>query len=124
MVGGKANDSTGSMRESRTKQGFAFGYSAPFAGYQRGKVIVENKHLFVIGITHAASAFIARAQITIGVMLGPNGIVGRILLSLPRTLGPMRGNQNPFVFQRIKAAVGLLTQRHWAVSNQSGDARC
>ena len=106
------------------QQGFAFGYFAPFAGHQCGKVIVENKHLFVIGITHAASARIARAQITIGVMFWPNGIVGRILLSLPRALGAMRGHQNPFIFQRIKAAVGLLTQRHWAVSNQSGDARC
>ena len=112
------------MRESRTKQGFAFGYFVPFAGHQCGKVIVENIDIFVVGIAHTASPRIARAQITIGVMLGPNGIVGRILLSLPRTLCPMRGHQNPFIFQRIKAAVGLLTQRHWAVSNQSGDARC
>jgi hypothetical protein len=72
----------------------------------------------------SACARIARAQITIGVMFWPNGIVGRVQLSLPRTLGAMRGHKNSYIFQWIKAEVELLTQRHWAVSNQSGDARC
>jgi hypothetical protein len=61
MVRRKANDSTGSMRESRTKQGFVFFYSAPCAGHQCGKVIVENEDIFVIRIAQPASAFIARA---------------------------------------------------------------
>ena len=50
MVGRKANDSTGSIGKSRTKQGFVFFYSTGCAGHQCGKVIVENEDIFVIRI--------------------------------------------------------------------------
>jgi hypothetical protein len=123
MVGRKANDSTGSIGKSRTKQGFVFFYSTGCAGHQCGKVIVENEDIFVIRIAQSASAFIACAYITIGIMRWPDGVVGPILLPLPWPFGPMRGYQNPFIFQWVETTVGLLMQRHRAVSNQSAGTR-
>jgi hypothetical protein len=55
----KGHDSAGSIGESRTKQGFVFFYSTPCIGHQCGKVIVENKDIFVVRIAQSARAFIA-----------------------------------------------------------------
>ena len=92
--------------------------------HQRGKVIVENEDMFVIGVVHPASAFIAGAQIAVRVMDWTDFIVWRVLLPLPWTICPVRRHQNPFVFQRIEAAVGLFTKPHRARSNQSGADPC
>src|SRR5215468_4044012 len=80
------------------------------AGKERRKIIVEDKHILEFGVYSARRAFVARAHVARRIVL--RNICRRSFFhsSLPRTLRPMRGNEDPFSRKRIEAAMWMLCE--------------
>src|SRR5258708_35815408 len=71
---------------------------------QRRKIVIKNIGGFVIRILFTVGADITGAKITGGIVSREMFLWRCLDLPLPRTLGPMRRNQDPFAGQRVVAA--------------------
>jgi len=69
----------------------ASGVSAIIAG----EIVGEDVGVLVIRIALTSDSKVASAQKTLRIMRWPLTSVGRLLLPLPRALGPVRGHENP-----------------------------
>ena len=79
-------------------------------GQQGGKIVGEDKGLVVGGIPDSARPFIARAEITGGIVIGDIDLVQGFGLALPWPLHPMRGYKNPFAGKEIQATMGDIVK--------------
>ena len=67
MVWRETDDPACAMGRCCTKQGVVIIYCVAASRHQRGKVIVENEDMFVIGVVYPARAFIARTKAQHGI---------------------------------------------------------
>src|SRR5713101_1453338 len=77
---------------------------------QSGKIVVEDESSGVGGIPRPTRPEISRAHVTAGVVF--RNLLGfdSFRLSLPRPLGPVRRDENPFTRERIEAAMRMLAK--------------
>src|SRR5258708_18178835 len=71
---------------------------------QRRKIVIKNIGGFVIRILFTVGADITGAKITGGIVSREMFLWRCLDLPFPRTLGPMRRNQDPFAGPRVVAA--------------------
>lgn len=86
---------------------------------QRGKVVTENKGVFIIGVSITASPFVSRTQVTRRVVMWREVCIRLFLLPLPRPFCSVRRNDYPLARQRIKSSMRILTKIEHYISNIS-----
>src|SRR5215468_287117 len=80
------------------------------AGKKRRKIIVEDKHILEFGVYSARRAFVARAHVARRMVLRNIRRRSFFHSSLPRTIGAVRGNEDPLLQKRIEAAMWMLCE--------------
>jgi hypothetical protein len=72
---------------------------------KRGKVIIKNECMFVVGISIAAGPFVPWAEIAFRVVTRRDSSIGLFLLALPRAFCAVWRNNQPFVCQWIESTM-------------------
>ena len=75
---------------------------------KRSEVVGENKRGIVTGIQFLISAGITGAQVTLRIVTGPVRRRTQLNTPLPRTLGAVWRNENPFAGQCIESPMRLF----------------
>ncbi len=82
-------------------------------GKEGGEVVIEGEDAGVRRVVHASGARVAGAKVAGGVVGEPLGGGGRGGLALPRALGALGGDQDPFAEEGVVAAVGDQVEGAW-----------
>ena len=107
VVGREADDACLPARGGGLQQACG-GLGRGRIGAERRKIIGEDVGAFIRRVRLAGHAGVAGAEVARRIMRGALRGVGRVLLPLPRALGAVRGYQQPFVRQRVVAAVRVV----------------
>jgi len=77
---------------------------------QRREVVFENKCRWIIRVSNAAGADVSGAEVAVGVICRLEILRQLRDLPLPGARGAVRGDQYPFVGQRVAPAMGIFFQ--------------
>lgn len=83
-------------------------------GSERGEVVREDEGRVVLRVPGAARALVAGAQVALGVVRRPGIARRRLDLALPRTLGALRGDEDPLIGERVVASMRRGQRSRWS----------
>ena len=116
MIRRKADDEGGPTSACGLEQGIGRGWRIGSVSGQGGEVVGEDVGAAIVGVAFTGDAQVAGAQVARGVVGRSGTVVGGFLLALPRALGTVGGNQDPFFGQGVQAAMRMVAGVEHVVS--------